>query len=832
MKNVFSLILLFLQVIQLTYASPVEEFSGGKVKGVVLADNTKTPVEYATIAMYAAADSSFVTGTITDHLGHFRMELPPPGDYYLTISFLGMKAMKSEVFHIDDNTKTLSLGNFYLRADSKTLSEVEVVSRQSSVEFQTDRKVIRVDRQLTATGGTAVDVLEKVPSVQVDVEGNVTLRGSSGFTVLVDGKPTILEPSDVLRQIPAGTIQNIEIITNPSVKYEPDGVTGIINIVTRKNRLDGLSGNVNLNTGSFGNYGGDLLLNYRVKKVNFFIGGNYNTRPHPGTTRSERETYLNDTTFFVRSSGDRERNFSNYGIRGGIEVNPTKKDYFSLSGKYGHWNMERSSVLLYDQWNSFVPETYSYNSIDKTNFDGTYYGINGVYQHRFVKEERTKRPAGEHPAKESRPGGRPPVHMKKTEHKLEAEIIYQYRNNDEYTVNELRDLGDSLTGGKKNIENGPSRVLRLKMDYSLPVGKKDKFETGFQSRNGKSTDITELYLYNPETGELEFDPKFYHETDYKRNIYALYSLYAGEVKNFGYQAGLRVEYTDRNIAMSGEEDVLLNRWDYFPTVHLSYNLPAEQQMMASYARRIQRSRGWQLEPFITWQDQYNVRQGNPELKPEYTDSYDMSYLKNFGDNFVSLEGYYRTTHNKVERVSSVYTEDVMMHTFENVGKDYALGAEVMLSLGITKWWSMDVSGDLYNYKLKGTLYDQPFDRTSTNWNSRMNNTFTLWKYGQVQVSGRYNSASITAQGTSAAYYSLDAALKAGFFNRSLSLTLRARDILGTAKRDFISEGEDFYSHVVYEPRSPTVTFTVSYRFNNFKPSKRGSNTMDMGEDDI
>ena len=422
--------------------------------------------------------------------------------------------------------------------------------------------------------------------------------------------------------------------------------------------------------------------------------------------------------------------------------------------------------------------------------------------------------------------------MKRTEHKIEAEIIYQHRNNDEYTVNELRDLSDSLTGGKKNIENGPSRVLRLKVDYTLPVGKKDKFEAGFQSRNGKSTDNTALYIYDPETGELVFDPKFHHETDYTRNIYALYSLYAGELKGFGFQAGMRVEYTDRDIAMTGEEGVLLRRWDYFPTVHLSYKLPAEQQLMVSYARRIQRSRGWQLEPFITWQDQYNVRQGNPDLKPEYTDSYEMSYLKSFDENFFSLEGYYRITHNKVERVSSVYTEDVMMHTFENVGKDYSFGMEAMLSLGITRWWSMDLSGDLYNYKLKGTLYDEPFDRTSTNWNSRMNNTFTLWKYGQIQVSGSYNSASITAQGTSAGYYSLDAALKAGFFNRSLSLTLRARDILSTAKRDFISEGEDFYSHTVYQPRSPAITFTVSYRFNNFKPSKRGSNSMEIGEDDI
>ena len=302
---------------------------------------------------------------------------------------------------------------------------------------------------------------------------------------------------------------------------------------------------------------------------------------------------------------------------------------------------------------------------------------------------------------------------------------------------------------------------------------------------------------------------------------------------FGYQAGLRTEYTDRIISMSGENDFILNRWDFFPTVHFSYNLPYDQQVMASYSRRIQRSRGWQLEPFITWQDAYNVRKGNPDLKQEYTDSYEASYLKKFNDNFLSVEGYYKITHNKVERVSSAYTETVLMHTFENVGQDYSLGGEVMLTLGITKWWDMDLSGDVYNYRLKGTLYDQPFERTSFNWNSRFNNTFQLWKNGQLQVSSRYNSATVTAQGTSSDYYTVDAAVKTSFLNHSLSANLQVRDIFGTSRRDFISEGQNFVTHTVYQPKTPSVTLTISFRFNNFKPAKREGNQGGVeGENDF
>lgn len=253
--------------------------------------------------------------------------------------------------------------------------------------------------------------------------------------------------------------------------------------------------------------------------------------------------------------------------------------------------------------------------------------------------------------------------------------------------------------------------------------------------------------------------------------------------------------------------------------------------MASYARRIDRPRGWELEPFITWQDAYNVRQGNPDLKPEYIDSYDLGYLIKFNDNFFSLEGYYRVTHNKVERVSSVYQDNVMLHTVENVGQDFSLGLEAMLNLTVTRWWDMDLSGNFYNYKIKGELYEAPFERTSTNWNSRFNNTFSLWKNGQLQLSSRYNSASVTAQGTRSGYYTVDGAFKVSFLQRSLSVNLQGRDLLGTAIREHISEGPGFYTYSKYNPYAPVVMLTVSYRFNNFK-MKRTSGEAGGGEEDF
>ena len=814
--------------LSLGYVLPSEESAApkGKIKGTIADKGSKKPLEYATVALYNADDNTLIDGTVTDYLGHFKIDQPEKGEYYLVVTYIGLENNQSEPFKVGEDHNNINLGNIYLKSMANELGEVEVVAKKASVEFKIDKKVINVDKQITAEAGTAVDILENVPSVQVDIEGNVSLRGSTGFTVLIDGKPTILDPSDALRQIPSSSIENIEIITNPSVKYEPDGATGIINIVTKRNYLDGFSGIVNLNAGMYGQYGGDLQLSYRLSKFNFIFGANLNSRSRPGNVINERQTFDNDTIFFVNSSGETERQFTRNSIRAGVEYNPTKNDFISLSGRFGSWDMTNNSNLRYDDWT--LPETdmFSYLSFDETVRGGGYYSIDGVYLHNF--NSKKEEPKGEGKKKGMKGG---PKFKQNVQHILKMEVNYRNRNSDEFSTNELRDLSDLLIGGKKNVEKGPSESLRFNIDYTLPVGKKDKFEAGLQSRNGRSQDITELWLYNTETGEIDFVPEFSNNTDYNRNIFAAYSLYAGYIGEFGYQAGLRAEYTDRLIQTTGEDDFVLNSWDFFPTIHMSYNLPKDQQIMASYSRRINRPRGHYLEPFITWVDAYNVRQGNPNLLPEYIDSYDLGYIFKFGDNFLSLEGYYRVTHNKIERVSSVYMDNIILHTTENVGQDFSLGLEAMLSYGITKWWDLDLSGNFFQYKVEGVLYEQAFKRTSTNWNSRINNTFRLWKNGQLQLSYRYNSESVTAQGTSSGYYTVDGAFKVSFLDRKLSANFQARDIFGTALREHTSEGQGFQTHYKYTPYAPVLMVTVSYRFNNFKMNRK-SGGEGSGEDDF
>jgi len=820
--------------------SKAESNPDGKIKGAVVEAQTEKPLEYATVALYSANDDELIDGVITNYLGHFKMDQPDEGNYYLIITFIGLKEIKTRVFQVNGAGKNINLGNFILESTASNLNEVEVVAKQAAIEYRIDKKVINVDKQITAAGGTAVDILENAPSVQVDVEGNVTLRGSSGFSVLIDGKPTILDPSNALRQIPSSSIENIEIITNPSVKYEPDGATGIINIVTKKNRLDGLSGIINANAGLYGQYGGDFQLSYRLNKFNLILGANYNTRIRPGYATDERTTLSNDTSYYVTSEGDSERNHANGSIRAGVEYDISKRDFISLSSRIGIWDMNSSSGLRYDEWT--LPETvlYTYNSQDGTFRKGDYVGIDAIYQHTF--DSKKTGVSDSLPESPGKPGNVSRQRMEYTptgiRHILKIEYLFRYRNMDEESTNSLSSLSGETIGGTKNVEKGPSRSTRINVDYTLPVGQQDKFETGLQIRMGNSNDITELWVYNDESGEIEYRDEFSNYTNYYRNIYAVYALYGGIAGNFGYQAGLRTEYMDRKIETVGEDPFTIYRWDYFPTLHLSYSMPLDHQLMTSYSRRIDRPRGWWLEPFITVQDAFNVRQGNPALNPEYIDSYELGYLKNFRDNFFSLEGYYRVTHNKVERIRSVFSENVMMTRPENVGNDYSLGLEGMLTISAFRWWNIELSANFFNYRLDGELHYQagnevvtePIDRSSTNWNSRMNNTFQIWENGVFQLNSRYNSASVTAQGTSKGFFTLDAAFKVSFLNKSLSINLQGMDLLGTSLREWESEGRDFYTHSIFDPKSPMVVVTVSYLFNNYH-SKRSAGE-EGGEDEF
>jgi outer membrane receptor protein involved in Fe transport len=773
--------------------------TGLTLTGSVVDSVNQVPLEYATILLYSQATQEQVTGTVTNKEGRFTLERLRSGVYDLKVDFIGYESKSVTGIELTPGRSMTDIGRILLKSAVLESQGVEVSAEKPTFEYKIDKKVINVSQQPTVISGTAVDVLENVPSVTTDIEGNVQLRGSSNFTVLIDNRPTVLEANDALQQIPASTIENIEIITNPSAKFDPEGTAGLINIITKKNKKSGITGiaNVNLSLENRRN-GADILLSHRTSKFNLFFGADYNKRSFPRNGESERWSVYNDSTYHINSNDTGTWGGKGFGMRGGIDYSMTDRDLWTLSFRAGGQDRGGDGTNQYDEWT--VPgegHTY-YTGTDISTRKGDFYSLNLDYKHDFQRKG----------------------------HELLASVDISNRGGDEQSENEMRDNQDQITYAQRFIEKGPSRQARLNLDYTLPLRENDKFEAGYQSRLNSSADETERYDYNLENRQYEIQPLYGHHVDYQDNYHAIYSLYAAEISKLGIQGGLRAEYTDRNITLTDtRESYTIKRWDYFPTLHFSYSFTQGKQMMASYTRRIDRPRGWELEPFETWRDAYNVRRGNPALKPEYIDAYEMGFQTFWGKNLISIEGYYRITNNKIERVQSVYNADVALQTIENVGKDYTFGTEFMTNYDLNRWWNVNLMATVYHYAVEGQLFDRDFSRDSRNWNLRLNNTIKLTPETRLQITGMYNSPSVSSQGTREDFYLINLGLKQNFFGRSLSATVQIRDLLKTGKWESTTEGPDFYSHNVSR-RDPMVALTLTYNINNYKEKKQNNRSSD------
>jgi len=777
---------------------------GGQVTGRVVDMLSDEPIEYATVAVFDAADSSLVTGTISDTEGRFETSRLDAGNYYVVVKFMGYEDKMLDNITVGKGRKMLEMGEVDLEVDSQVLEEVEIINQRNSVEYHIDKKVVSVGEQMTAASLSAVEVLENVPSIRVDIEGNVSLRGSTGFTVLIDGKPTVLEPSEVLRQTPASTIDNIEIITNPSAKYQPDGTGGIINIITKKNRTMGLQGLFNANAGSFGSFGGDFLLNYRRENLNLFVGGDYRQGPFPRVTENERRTTRNDTTTVIESGGDSEFRRSGGGMRAGLDWDITPKDNFTAGVRLGGYSMQRNSYLDYLTYTdpaTTLLEEFSDNQWQRAS---QYINFNATYLRKFNGED----------------------------HDLLVQFSQSFSDADEFSMNFLEDAAGDVKEGTRNTEAGPGRRTELKIDYTRPFRGGHALEAGLQYRKRDSYDITQAFLYDTAGGEFVLQPDLNYSTNYYRDTWSIYSLFRGERNRLGYQAGLRAEYTFRDIsAPEDPNEYYIDRWDLFPTLHLSYQLRDDHQLMASYSRRIDRPGGRQLEPFVQWVDMFNVRRGNPSLEPEFIDAMELGYIHTREQSQLSLELYYRIRQNKVERIQEVYREGVLLHTYENIGNDYRFGTEAMYNVTLLPWWEVNLMADFYNYQIKSERNGSEYEYQSFNWGTRLNNTFSIAKKVRIQFDGNYNSPTITTQGEEKGYFGFNAAVRTDLLDRKLSLVLQARDVFATEERVSITRDEGFYNYEYRSNRAPILSLTVTYRLNNYRED-RNAGGQDGGGDEF
>ena len=766
-------------------------FPGGSISGKVFDSATKHSIEYANIVVLSARDSSLVTGGVTNSEGAFNLKIERPGNFKVEVRFIGYDTEIIETSIKPGNLK-IDLGEILIHPSAVTLSDVVVQGNRSPVTYEIDKKVISPDQMQTVISGNAADVLANVPSVQVDVEGNVSLRGSQNFTVLIDGRPSLMDAQDALQQISASSIERIEIITNPTAKYDADGTAGIINIIMKKNLGQELSGIFNANAGMYDTYGGNFLINYQDGiKVN--VGLDYNQRHFPGDQIQNNIYYLESGTSTINSLGEIERRRVSFEGRAGIEFNLSEFDNLSFGIRGGSREGGFNSNQNFSEFSSIEPAESLYTGSNERTREGTYYSLNSNYTRSF---------------------GLP-------DHQLLAEIFFSKQSSDEFTTTAEFDAVSQISG-KKTTENGPSTDYRGKVDYTLPFSDVSKFEAGYQGEIELSDESTGLYEYNPSTNEYEIQSQFSNLTKFNESQHSLYSIYSDMLWVLNYQLGLRAEYTYRNIEVPLINQVFnIDRIDYFPSVHTSYKITPVSTIMASYSRRINRPGGWALEPFPTWVDANNVRIGNPDLLPEFINSYETGLQTILGSVNLSAELYFRQTTNKIEPVRTAIEDNVTLTTFSNVGKDYSLGGEVMMIFDLLSFWNINLMGNLYNYRVEGSILDEPFSNESFNWQTRMNNTLKLWSSTQIQFNLNYSSPTVSSQGRWEGFFSSDLSVRQEIISNILAVTLQVRDVFGTAKREYTSEGTNLYNYNYFDMHTPSLTLNLRYTFNNYKPKREG-----------
>lgn len=764
------------------------------IKGKVEEETSKQPMPYTTIALYNAVDSSLVTGSVTNDLGVFTIETRP-GKYYITIEFISYEKKIIGDIEVKKTSPMLDLGTIALSVSSVALNEVEVRAERSTMEFNLDKKVFNVGKDLANQGGNASDILDNVPSVTVDVEGNVSLRGQGNVRILVDGKPSSLVGSDGsgLRNIPATMIDKIEVVTNPSARYDAEGMTGIINIILKKEKKKGVNGSFDFNVGYPTRLGTAINLNYRRNKMNFFVnyGVNYNKRP--GRSGLYLEIYRGDTTRI----SDVERTY----LRGGWSNNiRTGMDFFAtdkitltgaLSYRTGLENNE--TTLEYQDYLNTTENLVGYSNRfndeieDESRLE---YSIN--FKKKFDKKDQL---------------WTADIQFSKSEEVEDSDISETFYDSNGQTI------GGILKQRSRNDEK--FRNILFQTDYNYPFKEKGKIEVGLRL-NLRNVD-NDILIEEYENFNWVNLTNLSNTIEYSENIYAAYVMLGDKFGKFSYQTGLRYEYSDiETYLLQTQERNPRTYGNFFPSAVLNYEFSEKSAVQASYSHRIRRPRFRELNPFYSYSDARNLYSGNPDINPQFTHAFEVSYLRFFEKGSLSSAIYYRHTNDVVTRLRTVLDDDVSLILPLNIGVDDSYGLEFNFSYNPFNWWRLNGDANFFRSITDGTTYDENLYSDTYTWFGRITSRMTINKNIDLQIRGNYRAPRKNPQDSNKAMYHIDIAANRDIFKKKGTITLGVSDVFNTRKWRFVTVGDNFYNEGDFQWRTRQVTLSLNYRLNQDK----------------
>jgi len=791
------------------------EFRSGEIKGKIIDQATSQPVEYANILLLKTKDSSMVSGIITNNKGEFILDKIPAGIYYLKISFIGYKDLKTSIFKITPNEPSINLGEIKLVAGTSNLSGVNITADKKLIEYTLDKKVVNVEKNLTTGGGTAVDVLQNVPSVQVDDEGTVSLRGSSNVSILIDGRPSTLSGSSrnaILEQIPASTIESIEIITNPSAKYNPEGMTGIINIRLKKRTDTGLNGNVSLSYGVKDRYNGSLNLNYNKGKFNFFTAIDGRWFKMQGYGDMLRKAFNGDSVTYDHQHTDNRREMINKSIKGGFDYYINKKNSITFSYQLSKNDATRDgNTYNLTQRTDLLPTFYQTKLLSEPE-NNTEHVFTFFYKRNFNKPKQ----------------------------ELTADISYRLNNFDE-EENYTTDI-DSFASGvyfpyslftQKTHTDGNNKQLNAQLNYVHPLNDKMKIEGGYHAIV-RYVD-SDFHFYDLNTNFWTLDPSKNNHFVYTENIQALYAMYSSEWKKFSFQLGGRLEQALTTAEQKTDGKEYKNDYmSFYPSVHVSYKLPKDNEMQLSYSRRVSRPDFHSLNPFRDYDDVWMVSYGNPSLKPEYTNSFELGHTKYWKKTSLYTNVYYRFMNDIIRRYSFVDVNGITNSTSMNLSTGKAYGIDFVLDHEILKWWKSNISFSYFRTVIDGSNVESGLESDNYSWTSKLNSTMNLPWGINLQFNVNYRGPIVTPQGEIKEMYFADIAAKKNILKERGSISVRLSDMFNTQKFSVTNSGTNFESEMIRKRTSMLLFITFTYKINGGikqRPArKQNDNNERSGED--
>lgn len=787
MKKCFCLILTLLCITFSAIAA-----STPRIKGKIVDAASKQPLDFADVLLFKKGDINPAFHALPEMDGSFKIAEVKNGEYSLVIRLVGYDLYTRPDIVLNSSSAVVDLGTIAMKSLEVGLAEVEIVAQKKQVIYKLDKKVIEASSNILAGGGSAVDILENTPSIRVDAEGEVSFRGSSGFTVYVDGKPSVFSGTQALEQIPSSHIENIEIITTPSARYDTGGDVGIINIVTKKQALHGFSGMVNVTGSTVLSRGVDFLLTQQNKASRWYVGGNWNDRLRKSHFDQEKTTIVADTSTTSHSKGPRKSNNLDYSLKAGWSYT-LPKTTLSADFQGGYGGRLRTGDLDYKEVRSAentVFENGDYYSRDDYDLHETYYQGTLGFDHKFNDQG----------------------------HQLTGSFYLKYGGDAmEYFQSDLFNKNNEREQGHRAWEDEHRWTVRGNLDYIYPYSKTGRLEGGYQYFSYLEDGDYSMQFWNPEKKEFYWREDIYNTFYFQHGINSIYAIIADSYKDFDFQVGLRGEHTHRVLRSSiPGKDRTYNKFEFFPSAHLGYTFPRDHKLMASYSRRITRPELFFMEPYITYRDYYSAEIGNPDIRSEYINSFELNYKKNISDHSVSATLFHRSRKDKIERLRVPYEAGVTLDSMANVGHDYSTGLELSGQIQATRWWNINLNGSLYHYKVKNQYKQNGSNENSTNYDIVWNNAFDLGKYTRVQVDANFVGPSVTTQGRTDAFWYANLAVRQQLMKRKLSATLAFRDVFNSARYVSSITTSNLQSMTRIRPNYPLITLTLSYTFNNFK----------------